>query len=417
VAHFTILSWNVETFGETKLAAIAQYVAKVIQAANADLVLFIESTRYAQSDIVRDIPAALELVTGQSWWAFGSEPTGKAWPMPPAIPYSTWPKAAELACYKADLGLCYDDHPAARTMTLKATYTSQDESTCRVAIDRAGYIKRDLETYTTMFRYDPAVYNDGHGPLLALGSYVGIPLLRSGQLVSYDVAAQDIGYQTPGSGFTGRVPYLLNLYFSSTSTLGNIAATFPLACFHAPFGNSLNPRVAANVGMMRLASYTLTNALAPLGAQPQSAVAADFNVDFDWTESYGGLTNPIPDSRSVSTRNYGAFALAGFALGIHEKTTLTTVNAASPTWTSPLQFRSNAYDNILVRGVGPNNPISGGVAGAIDLVADTYNHASNYLSTLPIPSPLSMYDAFRIVREKISDHLPIACQLTVADRP
>ncbi|MGA9876259.1 MAG: hypothetical protein WBQ21_10660 [Solirubrobacteraceae bacterium] len=421
MAFFTILSWNIETFGEKKLAQIAQYVAKVVSYSKADMVLFIESTKYGQTEIARDIPEALRVLTGDSWFAFGSDPTGKISPLPLVIPYASFPKIMDSKDFKQMLRMCYDDKPTLKMLTIKASYTEREASDCRNSLSAVGYTRRDVETYTCMFRYDPTIYKDSQGPLIALGSYVGIPSGRPpygqpGILVSFDPAGMDIGYQTPGSTFAGRSPYIANLYFSSTSKLGDVAAPFPLACFHAPFGDAITPRISADAGLMRLATPNPGGASIQLDAQPQGAAAADFNIDFKWTDSYVGLTNPIPNYESPSTRVYGAFAAAGFGASILELTTLTTVQSANKTWTNPLLFRSSAYDNVLVSGVGAGKPITASVGKAIDLVQDTFIHAS-YLSNLALPTWPNMYSAFAYVREEISDHLPVVCQLTVAGRP
>jgi len=414
---FTILSWNVETFGETKLGAIDNVVTKVIQRANADLIFILEGTTKAQTDVATRIGALLAQTTGQDWFAFGSDPTGKSQPLPPVIPEDSWPKRCDLDAYREDLLRSYDENIVGFELKPPAQRDPNEEAFTREALERAGLIRRDLETYSAFFRYDPALWNDGKGSLVALGSWVALWKARPGDLINWNSQGVDIGYATPGSGFNGRNPYVANVYFADPANPANVLAWFPIACFHAPFGDKMEPRAKANAGLLNLATRTVGGQWVDLSLQDQAAVCGDFNISFDPHENFSGLTNPIPADKSWNAQSYGAFAAAGFKIAISELTSLKAVNQNLEPVTNPREFRSSAYDNVMVHSTGGR--VGAGVGTVIDLVADVYQatHGGNYLTGVPgLPNSQRPYDAFAFVRKNVSDHLPVTCALQVAER-
>lgn len=419
MATFRILSWNVETFGETKLASVSDYIATVVAYASPDIALIIETTKMGQAELAHTLPRALEEKTRNSWVGFGSDATGKAVELPEKILKSEWPRLAELSSYLRTLQLCYDNKP--RALVRKSGLDPRNENVCREALESAGVIRKDLETYTALFRYDPTVWDDGRGALVALRSNVGLSKQAPAVLRTTDSNGGEIGYANPTSDFTGRAPWVINLYFAKPGAAAESAAQFPLACFHAPFKvpGGRATRAAANAGLMRLGTREQgTEREINLVNQPYAAVAGDFNVDFDWNVSFQGLRNPVVTG-TPNVLTYGAYSAAGFTLPVREKTTLTAVESASTRWEQSTAFRANAYDNVMVRYLAPDGLVRGVQAGAIDLVADTFARAANYLRTVPgIPNrrPPRMYDAFEYVRENVSDHLPVVCDLQVDDR-
>ena len=107
---FRILSWNIETFGETKLGGIENLVARVIRSYNADLVFILESTTKAQADLANGIARQLAGMSGQGWVPFGRDPTGKSHLLPATI--ATFPRACDLDAYRPDLLRCYAEGPS-----------------------------------------------------------------------------------------------------------------------------------------------------------------------------------------------------------------------------------------------------------------------------------------------------------------
>lgn len=418
MAAFKILSWNVETFGEEKLATVASYFASVVRAADPDIVLIIETTKLAQADMAVFLRSALEQMTDNSYFEFGSDPTGKAKAFDALIPASKWPRKASYASFRDDIELCYTRLPNG-DLQLTPPFTQSAEDHCREALERVGLIRIDVETYSALFKYDPALYRKGRGPLIAVGSHVGLRTPDAARLVSTDPAGVDIGYGTATCPFSGRSPWVINLYFSDPENPGQSVGQFPLVCFHGPFKvpGGKGTRAAAAIGALRLLTYDQTRAPVALGTQPQAVVAGDFNVPYDWNQVFTGLVNPVTGG-NPSFRLYGSYYASGFRLPVREKTSLTPVSAADRTWTLSTQYRANAYDNILVRGAGGAYLGNNVLAEAIDLVDHTFNRAGSYLQNVPgIPVTPTMFDAFEYFRTEVSDHLPVRCHVEVATRP
>jgi len=416
---FRILSWNIETFGETKVAGIENFVARVIRHSGADLVFILESTMRAQGDVAHRIWDQLQAITGQAWVPFGSDPTGKSLYLPPKLGGKAFPTVCDLGAYRPVLLLCYTE-TAPKFFELKPEdqINPDDVPTVRAALEVAGVLRRDVETYTGFFRFDPAVYKQ-YQAYVALGSYVALSKAQPGSLVSTDWEGNEIGYADPQSQFNGRRPFLANLYFGEPANPSRVERYVPTVAFHAPFSSNLWVRAAANVGLLKLGTSTATGQRIPLRAQPTAIVCGDFNVDFDWNEDFSGLTLPVPQDKGLNATNYGSFYAAGFRMTIRELTSLKAVNANLEPVTNPVAFRANGYDNVMVKSDG--NAITNAIGGAIDLVSDAYyayQGNGNYLSwTSGLPVCQRPYDAFKYVREEVSDHLPALCELTVPARP
>lgn len=415
---FRILSWNVETFGETKLKGIDNFVARVIARSRADLVFVLESTMHAQSGLATSISSELEAITGPSWFAFGSDPTGKSLPLPPNI--NGLPKVCDLKAYRPELLYCYNEpHPGQFVLKPASQINPGQEGFTREALERAGVLRRDLETYTGFFRYDPALYQ-AHNAYVALGSWVALSRVQPGDLVSANAQGVDIGYSDPTSGFNGRRPYRANLYFGAPANPATVEKSFPVIAFHAPFSDDMKVRMRANVGMLELATLVPGGPPIALRQQGAAVVCGDLNVNYKWDEDFTGLTLPVPTTKSLNAQNYGSFFAAGFALTIRELSSLKSVKPNLEPVTDPMEFRASAYDNVMVR-CPTGNPISAATGGVIDLISDVFTASQapgNYLTGTPgMPTAPRLFDAFRYVRTTVSDHLPAFCELQVPARP
>ncbi len=416
---FRILSWNIETFGDTKRGAIENFVARVIQQYNADLVFILEGTVYAQGDVASGIARQLKAMTkgqGQEWVPFGSDPTGKSFDLPPLLEAANFPRVCELDAYRRFLLPCYTE-PTPGSFTLKPPnqITSKDRAEAIEKLELAGVRRRDLETYIGLFRRDPALWLSNHASV-ALGSWVALSQ-GTGELISVNPQGLDIGYGDPQSEFNGRRPYRANVYFAAPWNPATIEKSFPVVAFHAPFGTSEKPRIKANVGLLNLATFTPNGTPIRLCEQPAAVVCGDFNIRYDWTADFSGLTLPVDASLDSNKQTYGSFYAAGFQMTIQELTSLKALNQDLWNVTNPIEFRSSAYDNVMVRTAGP--PITHANARVIDLISDVYGATKgqgNYLTNC-VPTSPSWYNAFEFVRNNVSDHLPVLCELTVPARP
>jgi hypothetical protein len=414
---FRILSWNIETFGEKKLAGIENFVARVIAHYNADAAFILEGTMYGEGEVAGGIARELEAITGQDWWPFGSSATGKSLFLPQTV---NLPNYCDLGQYLPVMLLCYTELTA-RRFQLKPTgqINPTDIPKTREVLEANGVLRRDLETYMGVFRFDPAMYPQ-YRVNVALGSWVAVSPVRPGALVSADAAGNEIGYGDPNSAFNGRRPFLANFYFAKPTSPNEAEQVFPVVCFHAPFSPDLKVRMRANVGLLNLATAGPGLAPIPLWQQQAAVVCGDFNVDFDWTEDFTGLPLPVPATESLNAQNYGSFFAAGLRMTIQELTSLKKPGTALEPVTNPMAFRANAYDNVIVKATA-GGPVSAAAGTVIDLISDVYwanQGFGNYLKGTPgMPKTPTWFDAFKYVRTKVSDHLPVLCTLTVPERP
>jgi hypothetical protein len=423
MARFRILSWNIESFGEKKLGPIGDYVARVIDHANADLVLIIETTTYSPVELLPKIAEGLvSLKPSTAWYGFPSDPTGKRVELPDEILVADWPRrktpaSPDLPDYEPTLLKCYAKAANPARYELKPIRTEQDETDVGRALEQAGIVRPDMETYSALFRYDPKLHDTSRSRI-AVGSYVGLNSPAPAQLVGVDTAGNLID-------FPGRKPFVVNLFFRQPQHLAaegwqsNDERYFPVVCFHAPFDkNDWRVQSSADVSLLELG--VLRNVPQGTGVKLASVsdavIAADFNISLDLTDYSDASSN------TQSGQTYGALYGAGFVPTIREPTTLTTLAGGaklSPTAAST-EFRVNAYDNVLLQ-AGRQPIYSKPHGAALDLVAHTLASATDtnhYLHAVTGGLQLqTVHDAFQYVRTTISDHLPVLCELTVPDRP
>ena len=410
VARFRILSWNIESFGEKKVPAIGDYVARVINAANVDLVVMLETTTFSPTELLHETGTRLTALTpGSEWQGFSSDPTGKAVKLPDEILVSAWPKSKALADFEADLLKAYDRVPSPDRFELKSpgSRTVQGDADAGDALLRAGVLRRDMETYSALFRYDPAIKTASRA-YVAVGSYVALHSPGHAQLGLYEKTGK-----IP-IDFAGRSPWVINLFYRDPGNLdkegiqGN-ERYFPLVCFHAPFDSDLSVRVRAITNLLNLGMPNTTS----LADQPDAVVAGDFNISLN-PQDYTDDT-----SKSHSGKTYGAFYKAGFIPTIKEKSTLTTIRGANRTWTTSAEFRVNAYDNLLLR-VHQSSKYRHPAGAVIDLITETFNSSAGNHFLHPVTGQAkfnTIFDAYGWFRTEISDHLPVVCQLDVDGRP
>jgi len=412
--NLNAISWNVESISESKLTkstgSIPRCLTELVYAHNIDLIMIMEVSPLSASvlhQIINDelntkqnvVNAAMPPgSTEEIWSSIASDPTGKHFSLPSIITPSIDLKRVDAQAYfKATLGKCYNKIPGPpETWHLKpaGSYTPGDEVFAIEALLNSGFLRSDKEAYLVYFRSDKQA--DGTPSFFNTRANIGLHSASSG-LVSHDAAGNVLGYQNPMSPYNGRNPCRIQLY--------NATYAIPLILFHAPFGDSLGPRISANNELLQCAAYSAPGILQNLAACPISVICGDFNIDNknDYA-GYGPGNLPIPVTATSSQRNYGYFVANGYTVYIQESSSLVSIAGANPAWTNPLQFRSSAYDNICVKS---STPVTASSHGIIDLIA--WLHAGN----LPGHAFANLYDAFKFCREKLSDHLPAMIKMTL----
>jgi hypothetical protein len=441
MGNFTILSWNVETFGKTKVSNSVNFIAAVIKNYDAKLVMFMETTKLDPAVVAHTI---MSVFAADTWFPMASDMTGKANELPKQIKYDEFSDEVDLDDYKAILSYCYDDSPKNAVLELKDIKNQTNQLQVVEALDRAGIFRPDFETYTVLVQLDPATYSTAveampyYGPprmgedgviyyeetqavqhkALIPNTYVGFFPELSG-LVSTDGQGNEIGYRNSSSTFNGRQPYIIQMYRADTANFNQVSTYMPIALFHAPFGTSKVPRTAAINGLLRLNTRVKISGktqFKDLSVSPGAIVAGDFNIDY--TSTTNCATKP---KANASAKTYCPFVQNGFSIKITQKSSLKTIGAADKAaaqtnWTSSANYMANAYDNIMVKGTLNSSFQQGGI---IDLLQDIFNsQAGNYLTgVVPSTAQGSMYNSFVYYRTEVSDHLPAGVKFQVKDRP
>lgn len=206
----------------------------------------------------------------------------------------------------------------------------------------------------------------------------------------------------------GRRPYLST--FQTTDTNNN----FSVLVYHAMFGG-FTPNGVNNMGLLRSINQ-VNDGTGNLVNMDACIVAGDFNVDMiQYPGDYGNLTNNV-SAPAVDPNNY-----------MDPREAATSLVNSTPPVPPPntLDYRVSAYDNVFGRNAAQAN------AGVTDLLVD-----SSYLggmngpfvpditnfATGPIrnnallnnaPPPQDLEDAWHIIRDQVSNHLPVFVSLTI----
>lgn len=438
VGTFKIISWNVETFGETKADMAIPFIAAIAMKNDADLLLFMETTEYGQWYVAHRLYEALgggaehfrpkpDTATA-SWAILTSEQTGKYPDFPGEIIYSKYISEADdpsidevdrldydIDIYATALAPCYDHDAANEKFTFNLQNYNQitDEAKNDVleALVIAGWVRFDKETYTGLFRYNVVTSSSGdHGIYNSMSGDMALPAIGGANLESCGWASNgtgglelaEIGYSDPDSEINGRTPIRYG-FARRDRTSGALTPTSILQ-FHAPFGRSVTTRYLANRNLLNVAFSSSVDYAHNFDDNVPAIIAGDFNVDVKSPSGYD--------------KGYKCFTDNGYELHINAATSLK--RKVKDSETDSEKFRANGYDNIMLKGF---DDCSGG-GEVIDCIKEIYEYynaqsrSSHYLSAANLPDrqlPFTMHDAFKYYREKISDHLPILLTIQFPD--
>ena len=217
-----------------------------------------------------------------------------------------------------------------------------------------------------------------------------------------------LGFPSTFSKSGGRRPFFAT--FQTTDT-GN---TFIVMVYHAMFGGA-TPTGVRNMGRLN-AINQIDDGTGNMVNLDAAIVAGDFNVDF--------ISLPADYNNLINNVGPPAIDPANFMDPRRAKTTL--VNATPPVpWTDPLDYRVNAYDNIFGRNtVNANAAVTDLLVDSATLmgVAGPFVPAITNFATGPIknnallnnaPPPQDLEDSWHIVRDQVSNHLPVSISLTI----
>lgn len=218
----------------------------------------------------------------------------------------------------------------------------------------------------------------------------------------------NLAFPSPVGGAGGRRPYVAT--FQTTDTGNN----FSVLMYHAMFGGF------TSLGVVRMglldAITQLDDGTGNLVPMQATIVAGDFNID--WLVFPGDYANLIA--------NVGQPATSVYMVPAHEKTSL--VNSTPPVpFVNPLDYRVHAYDNIFGRNAAyaneevtdlivesttlppPNAP--GALVPAITNFTVPPIRNNGLLNNAPPPQDYE--DAWHVVRDQVSNHLPVSVSLTI----
>lgn len=418
-----IMSWNIESVSEssmlfrvgTQAYSLAAIAAEMIMELDIDLLLVMEVSPNSASVIAPAFAAAFNALqealpgNNKTWVYWASDPTSKDLELPDRIDVKRqFPKSCDKNSYWKTLSIAYQQESDMNGTDLWVLNPARDKSQdwqSRDSLLLCGILRNDKEVYLSFFRCDQSANFTGKywNSTRGVGAQPGFGGLRSA-----NAAGLQLGYQDPGCVYNGRSPFLIQLFTGSPL----IPNYFPVLLFHAPFGGSVQPRVTANNNLASIGIHSGSGSgtLVNLMDAPLAIVCGDLNVDYDLSD-YSGITLPIPASANASRRTYGYFVATQFRLGIAELSTLKAMNSVDPSWTDPTQYRSAAYDNIVVR-----TSATGNITGShvVDMIASLSNPVTSQpLIGSTFMSTNSVYKAFEFYRTNVSDHLPAVANITL----
>lgn len=235
-------------------------------------------------------------------------------------------------------------------------------------------------------------------------------------------------YLDPSASTYGRSPFVLSM--SATLSNETTAIDFPVAGFHAPFGDDnakgMQIRVDAVLQMLEADAGDKKR----LGDHDNAIIIGDLNLDP--TESLGNMKG------AAAGRAYSGLLAAGFEPAIPKvPSSLTTVfNSKKKTSSDgpykrfedvPYQkltgdvtsFTSSAYDNVLVRGQKLQSKIV--TAAVVDVVGwiqdeiarGVFDPAGAAHDWPGFTNLTPLQQAFFIYRNYVSDHLPVVVDIEV----
>lgn len=402
MAVLKVMSWNIQSISDRKLTFKAEremwlpdVIANIAYLTEVDLLMIMEVSRNSAGTIgnmvLESLNARQEQVNKgktlvQEWFALDSEATGKSVLFPKSVDLTKIKQQDGRARFGRSLQGCYYQQSTNKPIWKirpEANWTRIEEAT--TALSQLGLLRADQEVYLIFFRCDKVNLADFR--LWNSVAGVGVDYYFSG-LRSKGPEREQLGYQDPNSSFNGRMPFLVQLYVKQ---LNGTRVHIPLVVFHAPYGDRIPPRVAADTSLTRLgARVGSTIQMVEAG---QSIICADFNVDYDIEKDYAGVTLPVEGNSSKQT--YGYFVASGYQLGIRE---LSTLRRTTTPLIDSTAYRSSAYDNIIAKGVRTLT------ANIFDFIEELSDPAmSNYLIGWKFAN---MFGAYKLYHQAISDHLP-----------
>lgn len=206
----------------------------------------------------------------------------------------------------------------------------------------------------------------------------------------------------------GRRPYFIT--FRTTDTNNN----FSVMLYHAMFGG-FTPLGVNAIGLMRTIQQ-VDDGTGNLVAMDAAIVAGDFNVDLinfpgDYANLVANVSNPAIDPNNFMNPLAAATSLVN--------------STPIPPFNNSLEYRVNAYDNIFARnGAMANEEVTdllvessnlGGAAGFLVPTITNFNVAfvrNNALLNNAMP-PQDLEDAWHVVRDQVSNHLPVSASVTI----
>lgn len=218
----------------------------------------------------------------------------------------------------------------------------------------------------------------------------------------------NLPFPSPATLAGGRKPY--GATFQTTDTNHN----FSVLMYHAMFGG-LTAGGVRNMGRLQ-AINSVDDGTGAFDIMDATIVAGDFNIDI--------IQLPAEYANLIAAVGQPAIDPANFMNPDAAKTSL--VNSTPPVpYNNPLDYRVHAYDNIFGRNAPYANAaitdliydsaVIGGMAGPLSAAITNFAvaHIRNNALLNNAPPPQDFEDSWHIVRDQISNHLPVSVSLTI----
>jgi len=217
-------------------------------------------------------------------------------------------------------------------------------------------------------------------------------------------------FPSPNTPSGGRRPYTVTFRTTDTNN------TFSVIAYHVMFGFFTAAGVQ-NAGRLR-SIQQVDDGTGNLVNMAATVVAGDFNVDF--------INNRIAYNNLIANVGVPVLNPPPPPAPVQRAALTTLVNQTPPGgFPNSLAYRVNAYDNIFPRNAATANAAVtdllvasatlAGVAGFLVPVMTNFNRAfvRNQALLNNAPPPQDLEDAWHIVRDQVSNHLPVSVALTI----
>lgn len=283
-----------------------------------------------------------------------------------------------------------------------------------------------LETYAVLVKQQGIPGTDGETPITTgqreevyVGEKMAAVHRRACFLASLDSTGKDVGFRNPHNyQYNGRCPFLVPVEVIPYDATNNAPVPLWIMAYHAPFSGGEPLRAKALDKAMTLGVDPLfggKGGTTQFKALDRAILIGDLNLDFQPT----GDPSSEPNKWYANMQNANGFAVGVPGVKTSLKKILKSTKARTFYDEWKTNYRSSAYDNVLIRGAW--NTMGVLQCAAVDVVA--WLEAN--LNDFPLPNGYYQKDilffnglnnpqkATFIYQMFVSDHLPVVIDILV----